>query len=314
MLKDLTDQINFQRPVKRLRTEVSQFLFNTNYSNNNLGKEETNRMNSTILHNLDEYDEDDSQWLRLLSHSTTYSENYFYSTIRIKNTSKYYPTLIFVLDNFEILTFKLPNHFSELEWTCQCHINYQIARHMNELSILSIQKNQPKKYFQFNIFDGPLIQLSSLLSENSTSIASTSNIPFSFFLYDSFPILEVLFPCRYIQATTIHENVIELHFYSNYTEKKYFWIRKRESEWESDLEPNDEPALALASKSIIKLYSEHYMQPSSSFIYPMSDISFVIRDDQETTILGTKKKTCLWLDSNSSIRQSLVMPHIPIEL
>ena len=88
LLKDLTDQINFQRPVKRLRTNVSQFLFNPNYSKNSIGKEGTDRINLNILNSLDDYDEDDSQWLKLLSHSTTYSENYFYSTIRIKNTSK----------------------------------------------------------------------------------------------------------------------------------------------------------------------------------------------------------------------------------
>jgi len=181
---------------------------------------------------------------------------------------------------------------------------------MNELSIISLQKNQPKKYFQFNIFDGPLIQLSSLLSQNSSSVSSISNIPFSYFIYDSFPILEVLFPCHFIQATPIHEDAIEFQFYSNYTEKKYFWIRKNDQE--SDKEPDEEPALS--SESIIKLYSEHYDSPYSSFIYPMSDISFVVKDYQETTILGTRKKTCLWIDSNFNIRQNLLLPHIPIEL
>ncbi|ORX59356.1 hypothetical protein BCR36DRAFT_276024 [Piromyces finnis] len=215
---------------------------------------------------------------------------------------RYYPTLVFVLDNFEILTFKLPNHFSELEWTCQCHINYQLSRHKNELSGLKIQENYSKKYFQFNSFDGPLIQLSIALSPNSSSIPSSSTLPMTYFIYDTFPILEVLFPCWFIQAIPIHEDAIEFQFYRNYSEKKYFWIR--ENEEESDRE----------AESIIKLISEHYDSPSSSFIYSMSDISFVVKDDQETTILGTKKKTCIWIDSNFNIRQTLLLPHIPIEL
>ncbi|ORX59357.1 hypothetical protein BCR36DRAFT_366546 [Piromyces finnis] len=97
MLKDLTDQINFQRPVKRLRTDVSQFLFHTNYTNTTPSistsptteQKEMHTTTQDFLNDINDYDEDDSHWLTLLSHTTTYSENYFYSNLRIKNTSKY---------------------------------------------------------------------------------------------------------------------------------------------------------------------------------------------------------------------------------
>lgn len=105
MLKDLTDQINFQRPVKRLRTDVSKFLFNSNYTRTsttssikntvNQGTSSTSSTTSTVhpftkelLQNFEDYDEDDSHWLTLLTHSTTHSDNYYYTVLRIKNTSK----------------------------------------------------------------------------------------------------------------------------------------------------------------------------------------------------------------------------------
>jgi len=76
------------------------------------------------------------------------------------------------------------------------------------------------------------------------------------------------------------------------------------------------------AESIIKFYQEKDIDGednltySSTFIYSMSEINLVVKEDRHTTIIGTRKKTCLWITDNndSNIKQSISLPNIPISL
>jgi len=274
------------------------------------------------------------------------------------------------LDNYEVFIFKIPHYPSLMPSTCQCHINYQLSQNLQDLhpflpidsfDSITIFKSLP---LYFTLHDGPLLQISSPppMVPSSSSIESVT--PFSLYLYSSFPILALFFPCQLIQATHIQEDIIELSLFSEHKEKKYYWVReekhveeneggekeeqkeiineKEEGENEEgeirtkermkkDMKEqekfktlksegldtfNNFSSSSLSSSSIVKIYSEYRETSSaSSFIFSTSDIVLIKKDHQQTVLLGTRRKTLLWMDSSQmTLHHTLLLPHIPMEM
>jgi len=256
------------------------------------------------------------------------------------------------LDNFEVLIFKIPHYPSLMPSTCQCHINYQLSQNLQNLqlclprnsSTTSTTSLHPRP-LNFTLFDGPLLHISSSSLFSPTSPLECVT-PISLYLHTSFPILELFFPCQLIQATLIQDDTIELSLFTEYNEKKYYWVReedeeeKREGEKgkknnemkveeegnENEKEKKDiefeelDSFIKLPSSSssspIIKIYSKYHESTSAShFIISSSNISLVKKDSLQSLLLGTRKNTLLWMDSNQSIlHHTLLLPHIPIEM